>query len=116
MAFSARKGLPYEWCRVPDIGLPAPDLTLFLDIEPEIARQRGGYGGERYEIEQVQEGVRTVFDRIGEELRSQGKGKWVVIDAGQDKMQVAEAIWQTVEPLSRGVDSPVSKLWEDNLT
>ena len=33
---SARqKGLPYEWCRPPDVGLPAPDLVVFLDITPE---------------------------------------------------------------------------------
>ncbi|PBK81746.1 P-loop containing nucleoside triphosphate hydrolase protein, partial [Armillaria gallica] len=35
IASSASKGLPYDWCRPPDAGLPAPDLVVFLDITPE---------------------------------------------------------------------------------
>uniref|UniRef100_D8Q2T3 dTMP kinase n=1 Tax=Schizophyllum commune (strain H4-8 / FGSC 9210) TaxID=578458 RepID=D8Q2T3_SCHCM len=52
--------LPYAWCRAPDIGLPAPDVTLFFDIAPEAARARGGYGEERYEREDVQRRVMEV--------------------------------------------------------
>ena len=50
------------------MGLPAPDITLFLDISPERARERGGYGQERYETEAMQHRVRTMFDRIGDEM------------------------------------------------
>ncbi|KAJ3503781.1 hypothetical protein NLJ89_g8282 [Agrocybe chaxingu] len=42
--------LPFEWCRSPDVGLPAPDLVLFFDITPEKAKERGGYGEERLEL------------------------------------------------------------------
>jgi dTMP kinase len=59
--------LPFEWCRAPDIGLPAPDVVLFLDIAPEQARLRGGYGEERYEKEEMQARVRQAFKRLGEE-------------------------------------------------
>ena len=38
--------LSFEWCKSPEIGLPAPDLVLFLDIMPEKAKERGGYGEE----------------------------------------------------------------------
>lgn len=52
IAFSAVKpGLSYEWCKAPDISLPAPDLVLFLEVHPDVARERGGYGEERYEKE-----------------------------------------------------------------
>ncbi|EAU90004.2 thymidylate kinase [Coprinopsis cinerea okayama7 len=61
--------LPFEWCRAPDIGLPAPDLVLFLDIAPEQAKQRGGYGEER----------------------------WRVIDAGRDVESVAADLWNAEE-------------------
>jgi len=37
VAFSAAKGLPLVWCRAPDVSLPAPDLTLFLDLAPGAA-------------------------------------------------------------------------------
>ncbi|OSX64079.1 hypothetical protein POSPLADRAFT_1089880, partial [Postia placenta MAD-698-R-SB12] len=50
----AARTLTYEWCRAPDAGLPAPDLTLFLDVPPAAVRARGGFGDERYERADVQ--------------------------------------------------------------
>lgn len=114
IAYSVRKGLSYEWCRAPEIGLPAPDLTLFLDISPEVAATRGGYGQERYEKEEVQKGVRQVFDKIGRAVQEddEGEGKWVVIDAGKTKEEVAEELWRAVEPLANGVQGSINRLWE----
>ncbi|KAG1839380.1 thymidylate kinase-domain-containing protein [Suillus tomentosus] len=115
IAFSARKGLPYEWCRAPDVGLPAPDLTLFLNISPEVAATRAGYGLERYEKEEVQKGVKQVFDKIGREMQEDGgsEGKWVEIDAGKTKEEVAEDLWKAVEPLVNGVQGSIGRLWEN---
>jgi len=117
IAFSFCKdaGLSYEWCRAPDIGLPAPDLTLFLDVGPETVRERGGFGEERYEREEVQARVKEVFGRIGEEM-GEGllrEGNWVVVEADREKETVAEVIWDWVQPLSRGVDRPLKRLWEE---
>jgi len=110
VTFSASKGLSYEWCRAPDIGLPAPDLTVFLDVEPETARERGGFGEERYEKEEMQRRVRGLFERIGKE-----SGRWVVVDAGKQREAVRDDIWEHVEPLKGGVDGPVKRLWEVHL-
>jgi dTMP kinase len=123
IAFSASKvaaGLTYEWCRSPEIGLPAPDLTVFLDIDPEKARERGGYGEERYEKEEMQKRVRDVFDRIGKETGSRaGESEigeqWVKVDAGHEKDIVQGVIWGLVEPLMNGVENPVVRLWEEHL-
>ncbi|KAJ3684343.1 hypothetical protein LUZ61_013507 [Rhynchospora tenuis] len=49
VAFSAAKGLDLQWCKAPEEGLIAPDLVLYLDIPPEKAAERGGYGTDRYE-------------------------------------------------------------------
>ena len=50
VAFSAAKeGLTIDWCKQPDRGLPKPDLVCFLDVSPEEARKRGGFGEEKYE-------------------------------------------------------------------
>ncbi|OMO73413.1 Thymidylate kinase [Corchorus olitorius] len=57
VAFSSAKGLDFEWCKAPEIGLIAPDLVLYLDITPEKAAERGGYGGERYEQLEFQKKV-----------------------------------------------------------
>ncbi|KAN0121072.1 Thymidylate kinase domain containing protein [Russula decolorans] len=109
VAFSAAKGLPLAWCRAPDVGLPAPDLTLFLDLAPEVAAARGGYGEERYEKEALQARVRTIFKDFGSETRG-----WVTIDARQDREAVAHEILKHVEPLVQGIDAPIGKLWVDN--
>ena len=42
VAFSAGKGLDVEWCRGPDVGLPAPDAVIFLDLSQEESEKRGG--------------------------------------------------------------------------
>jgi len=40
----ADKGGPLSlsWCQHPDMGLPAPDAVIFLDLSQEEAEQRGG--------------------------------------------------------------------------
>lgn len=114
IAFSTSKGLSYEWCRAPDVSLPAPDLTLFLHITPEAAKARGGYGEERYEKEEMQRVVGQVFQRIGREMVEDG-GKWVDVDAGRERDVVSEELWHIVEPLIHGVHSPLQQLWTDKM-
>ena len=114
IAFSAAKnapGMSYEWCRGPDIALPAPDATLFLAVSPEKQRERGGFGGERYEKTEFQERVEHVFERIGVEM---GDGsRWIAVDADAKKEEVAEEMWRLVQPLAKGTDRPLTKLWAD---
>ncbi|KAG5650988.1 hypothetical protein H0H81_010313 [Sphagnurus paluster] len=114
IAFSASKGLPYEWCRAPDVSLPAPDLALFLQITPEAAKARGGYGEERYEREEMQRSVGEIFHRIGAEIASEGV-RWVAVDAGHERDQVEEDIWMFVKPLAQGVEGPIRRLWPDKI-
>jgi dTMP kinase len=124
IAFSASKVtadgdplLSFEWCKSPDIGLPAPDLVLFLDITPEKAKERGGYGEERYEKEEMQMRVRKFFHRIGGEEMVLGdenfSARWVTVDAGRDRDAVAKDVWTLVGNLvAKGVKfGPVQKLW-----
>jgi len=126
VAFSASKVtaggdplLSFEWCKSPDIGLPAPDVILFLDISPEKAKERGGYGEERYEKEAMQKRVKEFFYQIGEDMRMEtsmgGDGvgtRWVTIDAGRDQDVVAKDVWTFVENLvTKGVEGSVKQLW-----
>ncbi|KAI5124216.1 hypothetical protein M0805_005066 [Coniferiporia weirii] len=115
VAFSVSKGLPLEWCRAPDAALPAPDLTLFLDISPEKAKQRGGYGEERYEKEEMQRRVREVFTGIAAETQERDPRTWVTIDAGKALEVVGEDIWMEVEPfLGVGEPKSLSRLWSSH--
>ncbi|MCJ1250915.1 Thymidylate kinase [Trapelia coarctata] len=56
--------LPLKWAWQMESGLPRPDLCVFLDIEPEKAHERGGYGNERYETWQMQSRVRGLFKEL----------------------------------------------------
>ncbi|KAF8327334.1 thymidylate kinase [Amanita rubescens] len=110
IAFSHAKGLPYTWCRAPDISLPSPDLTLFLDISPEHARKRGGYGQERYEKEEMQKRVREDRGGAGDVVR-QDRLRWITIDASRSIEQVTNEIWTAIEPLIHGTSEPLGRLW-----
>ncbi|KAF9529641.1 thymidylate kinase-domain-containing protein [Crepidotus variabilis] len=123
IAFSASKitptgepALSFEWCLNPEKGLPAPDLVLFLDITPEIARKRGGYGQERYEKEEMQFRVRKLFQRIGGDVIAEKRdGKvnttWEIVDAGRERDIVGAELWSLVQPLVNGVESQLARLW-----
>ncbi|KAL7785291.1 P-loop containing nucleoside triphosphate hydrolase protein [Trichoderma ceciliae] len=108
--------LPLSWARAPDSGLPRPDLVLFLDLDEEAARARGGWGSEKYEREEMQRTVRELFwalsmggkDIKGQDLLQQLGGiegaAWrqdeediVVVDAGRTVEDVAEGIWRKVK-------------------
>lgn len=49
VAFSAAKGLDFEWCKAPEKGLLKPDLVLFLHLSAATIEKRGGFGNERYD-------------------------------------------------------------------
>ena len=83
------KGIDFEWCRAPDVGLPEPDLTLFLAVSAEVASLRGGFGEERYESREMQDQVRELFAKIGNEI---GVFKWRVIDAGPSMEEVEKEL------------------------
>jgi dTMP kinase len=64
VVYSAAKqnpSLSLSWARAPEVGLPRPDLVLFLDLDEEKARARGGWGGEVYEKSEMQRRVRELF-------------------------------------------------------
>ncbi|EFQ94563.1 hypothetical protein PTT_07709 [Pyrenophora teres f. teres 0-1] len=46
-AAKQKHDMSLEWCRNPELGLPRPDLCIFLDISAEDAAKRGGYGTEK---------------------------------------------------------------------
>ena len=51
VAYSTAKGLDISWTKNGDVGLPRPDIVFYMDLDPEIAAQRAGYGEERYAFE-----------------------------------------------------------------
>jgi hypothetical protein len=58
VVYSAANGLPLQWCKDCEAGLPKPDLVVLLSVDPATAAGRGGYSNERYERLELQEKVR----------------------------------------------------------
>lgn len=94
-AANLRQGLDLEWCISPDVGLPIPDLTLFLDVDETTATKRAAYGEERYEKRAFQRLVREAFYNVETLVRYAG-ATWVRIDAGASIDQVSEQIMSHV--------------------
>lgn len=97
--YSAAKSNPsldLKWAWMPEIGLPEPDVVLFLDISAEAAAERGGYGEERYEKEDMQARVRTLFFDLFSHVHPNDEERVAVIDAGHVveivAMRIAEHI------------------------
>ena len=94
--YSAAKNNPeltLEWARQPEVGLPQPDLCIFLKISPTDAAKRGGFGDEKYETAKMQERVRDNFLKlfgmpVGEPV--------LLIDAGMPVDDVEQMILEKV--------------------
>lgn len=108
VAFSAAKDeLSMEWCKQPDRGLPRPDLVCFLDVSPDEAQKRGGFGQERYEKLEFQTRVRKNYDQLMDD-------SWQVIDTDHKTMdKVYEEVLAVVEKsLQRQIhQQPMKPLW-----
>lgn len=84
-----------EWAREPDVGLPRPDICVFLDVEPEIAAKRGGFGEERYEARDMQKRVRAGFLAL---MKKEDSEDITMVDAGGDLDEVESKIWHAIQP------------------
>ncbi len=93
VAYGEAQGLDAGWLEDIQRHLPAPDLTLLLDIAPETAVRRKATGRDRYERDLA------LLGRVRESYRRQAKtAGWVVIDAERSKDEVAAAVDQAVLP------------------
>lgn len=105
-AAKANPSLSLEWAWLPEIGLPKPDVCLFLSITPEEAAKRGGFGGERYENETMQSRVRELFNTL---FGLQKKSYIQMIDAGRTFEEVSQDISRIITECIARVD-PASAL------
>ena len=70
-------------------------MVIFLDLDPEIAAARAGYGAERYERVEFQKAVRENFKKIQDPT-------WAVVDA-------SKSIDEMTDSLRRIIDEFLSK-------
>ncbi|KAK6153141.1 hypothetical protein DH2020_012780 [Rehmannia glutinosa] len=108
VAFSSAKGLDVEWCKAPEAGLLAPDLVVYLDISPEKAAERGGYGGERYEKLEFQK-------KVAQSYKTLCDATWKIVDATLSMEDVEKQLRQIVMDcmLTCQKGKPFSELWQN---
>ncbi|CAN8064760.1 unnamed protein product [Agarophyton chilense] len=92
VAYSVANGLPLQWTKCADQGLPAPDLVLYLQLSAGAAAKRAGFGSERYENNHMQSAVVRAFDL----LRTK---HWLIIDADADQHTVLHTILDRAMPI-----------------
>lgn len=109
--YSAAKQNPLmdlAWCRHPEVGLPRPDICLFLSITAEEASKRGGFGNERYEREDLQDRVRELYKQMMQ--HEDERADITTIDAGRTLEEVEQSILDIVLRAMERVDEQASEL------
>ena len=87
VAYGAAQDLDTEWLARMQQFLPAPDLTILLDIPPELAATRKAVGLDRYERDvALLTRVRTCY------LRQAEQEGWIRVDGSRTKSEVAAEI------------------------
>jgi len=102
----------YDWCIMPDIGLPAPDVVLFLDMDVKAAAERSEYGGERYERIDLQQRIRKNFHHIKGTTGARADGvSWKAFDATRPIADIHEELRAAaVESIKRVGKMPIRRL------
>jgi dTMP kinase len=91
VAYGEAHGLDHAWLTDIQRFLPAPHLTILLDIAPEMAVDRKALGRDRYERDL------TLLARVRESYRRQAAdGAWVKLDGGRGKADVTADVIATV--------------------
>ncbi|KHJ82184.1 hypothetical protein OESDEN_18124, partial [Oesophagostomum dentatum] len=94
-------GLDSHWVRQADVGLPRPDVVLFFEVSPEVVKQRGGYGEERLESDQLQRKVHSAMLQLR-------KSYWQTVDADGDMESVEAVVQDIYSKISR--DEPLGTI------
>ncbi|XP_075883385.1 thymidylate kinase [Nelusetta ayraudi] len=106
---SAKPGFSVDWCKQPEVGLPKPDLVMFLKLSPAEAALRGQYGQERYETSIFQLAVQEKFDQLMDDPTV----NWQVIDASRDVENVSSDITKRSLDIIEAVQRrPLGELWK----
>ncbi|MBM3782118.1 MAG: dTMP kinase [Acidobacteria bacterium] len=91
VAYGEAQGLSPEWLQAVQQPLPAADITLLLDIPPEVSLQRKQAARDRFERDM------PLLARVRESYRRQaGQRGWVLIDGQQAPDAVAAAVQAAV--------------------
>lgn len=91
IAYSIAKGLPYDWCQTSDIGLPIPDVIIFLKSDNRYE------GAERYETADFQQIVSKAYEKVADKTPIQCI--WIEVDVKNHSCEkIHEEIYSRIYP------------------
>jgi dTMP kinase len=94
LAYGIAHRLSPNWLEQLEADLPKPDLTLILDIPPEVSFKR------KRHLRDVHEENLSYLHRVRDTyLRLAKKYRWRIIDAEHDAEIVSQQLWKFVEPI-----------------
>jgi dTMP kinase len=93
IVYGEAQGLDGAWLRDAQKYLPQPDLTVLLDIAPEISARRKTVDRDAYERDLA------LLARVRESYRRQAGPAWTLLDANRDREAVAEDVYAAMAPL-----------------
>jgi len=113
IAFSHAKQLDYEWCRSCDIGLPKPDLVLFMNRGKDTNCIKLN-GDERYETREFQRKAEKCYEKFQNEVYwhsinviDEEKCSFRSIDDIQN--QIRSKVLNVIEKI--GDNNKIERLW-----
>ena len=94
IAYGEAQGLDPKWLAGIQTPLPQPDLTVLLDISPDVSKTRTQAGRDNYERDL------TLLTRVrASYVRQAHEGKWATIDATRDRQIVSADVLSAVSRL-----------------
>ncbi|XP_053453239.1 thymidylate kinase isoform X1 [Nycticebus coucang] len=106
---SAKENFSLDWCKQPDVGLPKPDLVLFLQLQLADAAMRGEFGQERYEDRPFQERALQRFHQ----LMADTTLNWKIVDASRSIEDIHVEILALCEDvICTAMQRPLGELWK----
>ncbi|XP_069439276.1 thymidylate kinase isoform X1 [Ovis canadensis] len=105
---SAKENFSLDWCKQPDVGLPKPDLVVFLQLQLAEAAARGEFGRERYESGPFQQRALQRF----QQLLADPSLPWKTVNASRSIEDVHREIRALSEDAIRAAaHRPLGQLW-----
>lgn len=89
IAHAIANGMRDGAAQSPDLGLPEPDVVIYLSIDSTTASQRAGYGEERHDIVSFQTNVGRAFSRMSRQPN------WYTFNAADPKDDIAAGVLAT---------------------